>query len=101
LSARRSGFQLHTRPFFQLAEQLIAAQPQLFRRQQRTHRVDAAVFKAGAGFILKTPGAGFEIAGVDDQRVCREVAEQRRQRLAEKQRLPVFDPGGSVPLLTC
>ena len=86
------GFELHARPFFQLAEQFIAAQPQLLRRQKRTHRINAAIFKASAGFILEAFGAGFEIAGVDDQRFRREIAEQRRQRFVKEQRLPVFDP---------
>lgn len=37
--------------------------------------------------------AVFQRAGIHQQRVRREVAEQRRQRLVEEQRLPVFDPG--------
>lgn len=69
------GFQLYARPLFQFAKQLIAAQPQQFRRQERAHRIDAAVFKTGAGFILETLRAGLEIAGVDDQRAGREIAE--------------------------
>lgn len=69
------GFQLYARPFFQFAEQLIAAQPQQFRRQERAHRIDAAVFEAGAGFILETFRAGLEIAGVDDQGAGQEIAK--------------------------
>ena len=86
------GFELHARPAFQLAEQLIGAQPQQLGLQQRAHRINPPVFKAGAGFTLETAGAGLQIAGVEHQRVGREIAEQGRQRLAEEQRLPVFDP---------
>ena len=85
-------FQLHARPALQLAEEFVSAQPQQLRLEQRAHRVHAAVFKAGTGFTLKTVGAGFQIAGVEHQRIGREIAEQGGQRLAEEQRLPVLDP---------
>ena len=34
-----------------------------------------------------------QIAGIHNQRTGGEIAKQRRQRLVEEQRLPVFDPG--------
>ena len=93
LIGKRIGFELHTRPAFQLGVELVGTQPQHFRRQQRTHRVNAPVFKAGARFAFKAAGAGVDIPGVNNQRICREVAEQRRQRFVKEQGLPVLDPG--------
>ncbi len=86
------GFQLQARPAFKLRKQLVGAQPEFCRWQERAHRVHAPVLIARLRFTLEALGAAFQIAGIDHQRICREIAEQRRQRLAKKQRLPVFDP---------
>ncbi|SAJ25490.1 Uncharacterised protein [Enterobacter cloacae] len=93
LLGKRVGFELHARPAFQLGVELVGTQPQHFRRQQRTHRVNAPVFKAGARFAFKAAGTGVDIPGVNNQRIRREVAEQRRQRFVKEQGLPVLDPG--------
>ena len=87
------GFQRDARPGLQLAEQRVDAQPQRIRRQQRAHRIDAAAFVTLVDVLPEALGGTLQIAGIDDQRVGRQVAEQRRQRLAEEQRLPVFDAG--------
>ncbi|CCJ79001.1 2C-methyl-D-erythritol 2,4-cyclodiphosphate synthase(EC:4.6.1.12) [Cronobacter muytjensii 530] len=90
----RFGFQLYARPGFQLRMKFISAQPEFFRWQQRTHRVNAAVLITRDGVGPEAVSARLKIACAHYQRVFREIAEQRRQRLAEEQRLPVFDPGG-------
>ena len=59
------GFELDARPFFELAVELVAAQPQAIWCQQRAHRIHATVFKARLGVSLETVGAGVDIPGID------------------------------------